>query len=215
MNSKANLDGGRGQANVQQEKRRRRWSDLFPKWQGLGSEWAEQLVRSVSTMVEGSKGPVFSRRPLLAEGLEDRRLLAVDTFTTSDSQFDTGVDNQGYFNQNGVAVPDNNDTLLIGRASNLNRAGFATFDLSGAVPAGGALVGASLQVSNVSRVGSLSSTVWLNPIDNFTAAELNAGLSGTSYFVDAVQDFYPNGSGAIGSVSLLGFVDLWRAGWGH
>lgn len=113
------------------------------------------------------------------------------TFSTSDSQFDPGVDNQGWWS-NGFANHDHNDNYFVGSLFGAVHGNFFTFDLT-ALPAATNVVSATLRLTRFTNsldneaVEALelfdvsTDPATLNENNGMNAAILSDLGSGTSY----------------------------------
>ena len=100
-------------------------------------------------------------------------------FNTSDSQFDAGVDNQGWWSDSASTL-DSDDSYTTGDFSNSQRRSFFTFDLSTLNLSTETLVAATLEVVRYDYLSTFDSTETIAFFDVSTpAAVLNAN-TGTS-----------------------------------
>jgi hypothetical protein len=102
---------------------------------------------------------------------------AVFTFNTSDSQFDAGIDNQGFWSAT-LANADNNTSYQTGNSAGSITRSFFTFDLSGLNLSGQQVTGATLELRRYGYSGDASETVQF--FDVSTAAATLNNNTGTS-----------------------------------
>jgi hypothetical protein len=102
---------------------------------------------------------------------------AVFTFNTSDSQFDAGIDNQGFWSAT-LANADNNTSYQTGNSAGSITRSFFTFDLSGLNLSGQQVTAATLELRRYGYSGDASETVQF--FDVSTAAATLNNNTGTS-----------------------------------
>jgi hypothetical protein len=96
---------------------------------------------------------------------------AVFTFNTSDSQFDPGIDNQGFWSAT-LANADNNTNYQTGNTAGSITRSFFTFDLSGLNLSGQQITSATLELRRYGYTGDATETVQFFDVST-AAATLN------------------------------------------